>query len=321
MDFDHKPVLFQETIEGLNLKAGGLYMDATVGGGGHARAILEGIQPGGVLIGIDQDQDALNAARERLQDFASSFKPIRSSFLHLKEIAEGLNVEAVDGILFDLGVSSYQLDNPDRGFTYWVDAPLDMRMDQRQETTAESLVNTLSERELSRIIRQYGEERWAGRIARFIVDYRVSAGDLRTTEQLVSIIKNAIPARARREGGHPARRTFQALRIAVNRELDVISPALHAAADLLAPGGRLAVITFHSLEDRIVKRTFVQLEGRCSCPPDLPYCVCKEAGPMEIITRKPISPAKKEVDINSRARSAKLRIAEKREVLKERSGE
>lgn len=321
MDFEHKPVLFKETLEGLNLKAGGLYIDATVGGGGHARAILEGIKPGGVLIGIDQDEEALDAARERLQDFSSSFKPVRSSFVHLKEIARSLDVKAVDGILFDLGVSSYQLDNPERGFTYWEDAPLDMRMDQRQETTAHSLVNNLSERELTRIIRQYGEERWAGRIARFIVAARSSAGQIRTTEQLVAIIKNAIPARARREGGHPARRTFQALRIAVNGELDVICPALQAAVDLLAPGGRLAVITFHSLEDRLVKRAFVRLEGRCSCPPDLPYCVCQEAGPLQIITRKPISPGKSELEMNNRARSAKLRIAEKREVLKERVGE
>ncbi len=323
MEFSHSPVLLKETLAGLKVFPGGTYIDATLGGGGHAGAILQGISPGGTLIGIDRDGEALEAARQNLEGrgFAADFIPVWDNFANLQGIAAGLGFGQVDGILFDLGVSSYQLDNPDRGFTYQQDAPLDMRMDQARGATAADLVNTLPERELARIIKDYGEERWARRIAGFIGARRQAGGRIETTKELVDLIKAAVPARARREGGHPARRTFQALRIAVNEELDIITPALFQAAQLLAPGGRLAVITFHSLEDRLVKKALIRLQGGCTCPPGLPECACSGQGPLRVITRRPVTPAGDEVEKNNRARSAKLRIAEKRQVLKERMGE
>jgi len=318
MEFSHRPVLLKETLAALKLRPGGTYIDATVGGGGHARAILEAIQPGGTLIGIDRDGEALQAARKHLKDFDASFVPVRDNFANLKPVSLSLGLAEVDGILFDLGVSSYQLDNPRRGFTYMHDAPLDMRMDQGEGVSAADLVNSLPERELARIIKSYGEERWARRIARFVASH---SGRIESTGELVDLIKKAIPARARREGGHPARRTFQAIRIAVNQELENIGPALTEGAELLAPGGRLAVITFHSLEDRLVKRALARLQGGCTCPPGMPACGCDGQGIMQVITRKPVLPSPQEVEKNNRARSAKLRIAEKRQVLKERVGE
>lgn len=318
MEFSHRPVLLKETLAALKLRPGGTYIDATVGGGGHARAILEAIQPGGTLIGIDRDGEALEAARKYLKDFDGSFVPVRDNFANLKPVSLSLGLAEVDGILFDLGVSSYQLDNPRRGFTYMHDAPLDMRMDQGEGVSAADLVNSLPERELARIIKSYGEERWARRIARFVASH---SGRIESTGELVDLIKKAIPARARREGGHPARRTFQAIRIAVNQELENIGPALTEGAELLAPGGRLAVITFHSLEDRLVKRALARLQGGCTCPPGMPACGCDGQGIMQVITRKPVLPSPQEVEKNNRARSAKLRIAEKRQVLKERVGE
>ncbi len=318
MEFSHRPVLLKETLAALKLRPGGTYIDATVGGGGHARAILEAIQPGGTLIGIDRDGEALEAARKHLKDFDGSFVPVRDNFANLKPVSLSLGLAEVDGILFDLGVSSYQLDNPRRGFTYMHDAPLDMRMDQGEGVSAADLVNSLPERELARIIKSYGEERWARRIARFVASH---SGRIESTGELVDLIKKAIPARARREGGHPARRTFQAIRIAVNQELENIGPALTDGAELLAPGGRLAVITFHSLEDRLVKRALARLQGGCTCPPGMPACGCDGQGIMQVITRKPVLPSPQEVEKNNRARSAKLRIAEKRQVLKERVGE
>ncbi len=318
MEFSHRPVLLKETLAALKLRPGGMYIDATVGGGGHARAILEAIQPGGTLIGIDRDGEALQAARKHLKDFDASFVPVRDNFANLKPVSLSLGLAEVDGILFDLGVSSYQLDNPRRGFTYMHDAPLDMRMDQGEGVSAADLVNSLPERELARIIKSYGEERWARRIARFVASH---SGRIESTGELVDLIKKAIPARARREGGHPARRTFQAIRIAVNQELENIGPALTEGAELLAPGGRLAVITFHSLEDRLVKRALARLQGGCTCPPGMPACGCDGQGIMQVITRKPVLPSPQEVEKNNRARSAKLRIAEKRQVLKERVGE
>ena len=320
VDFEHEPVLLREVIRGLEPGPGGVYVDATVGGGGHALEIIKKIQPGGTLIGMDQDGEALLAAEKNLKEYASAFIPLRSNFYLLEKALRDIDIAPVDGILFDLGVSSYQLDNPERGFSYHGEAPLDMRMDQRERATAKDLVNTLSKQELTDIIKRFGEEKWAQRIAGFIVASREKKGAIKTTSELVDIIKAAIPARARREGPHPARRTFQALRIALNRELDIIPAALTQAAEILRPGGRIAVITFHSLEDRLVKRTFLELQGICKCPPDIPICTCP-VGPIKILTRKPLVPDTNELERNPRARSAKLRIAEKRIVLKERAGE
>ncbi len=305
---------------GLRPQCGDIYIDATLGGGGHARAILEEISPGGILIGIDRDGDALDAASQNLVDYGSSFIPVRENFSALNRIVTELKVKAVNGILFDLGLSSYQLDNPARGFTYQENVCLDMRMDLREKVTAGDLINTLSVKELSRIIKNYGEERWAHRIAKFIVLARERKGKIQFTGELVEIIKDAIPARWRRQGGHPARKTFQALRIAVNRELEIISTSLQDAASLLLPGGRLGVISFHSLEDRLVKKTFRQLQGECSCPPGMPYCVCEGKDLFSIITKKPVVPGYNEIKDNPRSRSAKLRIIKKGETppLKER---
>ncbi len=309
MEFEHIPVLLPEVIKYLDCSHAGIYVDCTLGGAGHAQKIAQKIGVNGKLVGIDQDQAAIIAAQSKLEKVEAEVELVRANFQDLESVLDDLGIEQVDGVLFDLGVSSYQLDNPERGFSYQQEAPLDMRMDQRQETTAADLVNNLSHRELTKIIEQYGEEKWADRIAQFIVDKR-ERKPITTTTQLVEIIKAAIPASARRSGPHPAKRTFQALRIAVNGELDVIEDALQAAVNRLQPGGRLAVITFHSLEDRIVKHTFKDLAKDCICPPKLPVCGCDEEAEIEIVTT--VAPTEEEIRRNSRARSARLRVVEKK---------
>lgn len=310
MEFVHIPVLFKQTIENLNIKPGGVYVDCTLGGAGHSLEIVKRIQPVGTLIGIDQDQSAINAAKQTLEAYKDSVIYVKDNFRNLKNAIINSGFEKVDGILMDIGVSSHQLDEDDRGFSYMHDGPLDMRMDITRPVTAESLLNSADFAEIKRIIRDYGEDKWADRIAKFICQerekYRIS-----TTYQLVDIIKMAIPAAARREGGHPAKRTFQALRIAVNEELDVLEAALYDAVEMLNIGGRLVVITFHSLEDRIVKNIFNQMERPCTCPSKIPICVCGKKPQLKVLTRKPITANEEELNDNSRAKSAKLRSAEK----------
>lgn len=320
MEFNHQTVLLQETINLLDPKPGGIYIDATLGGGGHAAAICERIGPTGRLIGIDQDETALQAAAERLQRYQDRLTLVRRNFKEIGVISRELGISAIDGAVFDLGVSSPQLDMPERGFSYQHDAPLDMRMDRRQTIDARYLVNHLPEEELVRIIRDYGEERWAKRIAEFIVQARQKKA-IDTTGQLTEIIKAAIPAAARREGPHPAKRTFQALRIAVNNELAILPETLEQTVDLLKPGGRIAVITFHSLEDRIVKQTFQNLMRGCTCPPGLPVCLCGKKPVLQAITRKPVTAGAAELARNPRARSAKLRVVERLTVLTKSGGE
>lgn len=308
MDYKHKSVLLNESIEGLNIKADGIYVDATLGGGGHTYEILKKVTLGKV-IGIDQDDYAIAKAKEKLKEF-DNFIPVKSNFHDIKNVLENLNIEKVDGILFDLGVSSFQLDIPERGFSYNNDMPLDMRMDKNQTTTARHIVNGYDESELVRILRDYGEERWASRIAKFIVEEREKEF-VETTGQLVSIIKKAIPKQVRQEGGHPAKRTFQAIRIEVNKELEILENAMKDAVDCLNKNGRICVITFHSLEDRIIKNTFVDLNKDCICPPEFPKCMCDHRRKLKIITRKPMLPSKEELEENHRAHSAKLRIGER----------
>lgn len=285
-------------------------MDCTVGAGGHARGIGERLGPAGHLIGIDRDPSALAAAARRLAVLDCRVTLVRSSFAELGRILAGAGIDGVDGVLFDLGVSSPQLDDPERGFSYHEDAPLDMRMDPAQALTAYHIVNSFDESELSRIIREYGEERWASRIAQFIIQRR-SRQPIETTGDLVAVIKAAIPAAARRQGPHPARRTFQALRIAVNDELAVLERALEQAVEAIRPGGRIAVISFHSLEDRAVKEAFRRYSGQCLCPRGTPVCVCNPRRLLRVITRKPVMPAEDEVRRNPRSRSARLRVAER----------
>ncbi len=301
-----------EVLENLKVEPGGVFVDCTLGGAGHSEAILRklGDAPGGRLVALDQDQEAISAASARLAPFGERAVLVRANFAELENILTGLGLQAADGILFDLGVSSYQLDNPARGFSYQYDAPLDMRMDTGQTVTARELVNNLPVAELSRIIREYGEERWAARIAAFIGQAR-QASPVETTSQLVEIVKKAVPAGARREGPHPARRTFQALRIAVNRELEILEEAVLAAVKILKPGGRICVITFHSLEDRIIKDLFRRLASPCTCPRDFPVCVCAAVKTVRIISAKPVTSSRSELERNPRARSAKLRVAEK----------
>lgn len=311
MEFVHAPVLFKECMEMLNLKKTGVYVDGTMGGAGHSRGILERTFPEGRLIAVDQDPDAIKAGRERLSSFGERVTIVHSNFGNLKTILKGLKINQIDGILFDLGVSSYQLDNPERGFSYMDDAPLDMRMNSAGGgITAADLVNSESEANLARIIFTYGEERWAKRIARFIVESRAK-NKITTTGELVQIIKNAVPAGARKSGPHPAKRTFQALRIAVNKELDLVESAIGDAVGFLKPGGRICVISFHSLEDRIVKQQFQRFSAGCICPPGFPVCRCGVKPLVKIITKKPVVPTDEEVKHNPRARSAKLRVAEK----------
>lgn len=309
MDFAHQSVLLDEVIAGLNLKPQGVYVDCTLGGGGHTLALLQS-QPDCTVIGIDQDPQALAAAQQRLAQFGARVRYVRGNFRNLDAILTAQGIAEVDGILMDIGVSSPQLDQKERGFSYQQDARLDMRMDPTNPTTAHDLVNKLPRQELTKIIREYGEERWASRIAEFIDKYRQQQ-PIHTTGQLVSIIKAAIPKNARREGPHPAKRTFQALRIAVNDELGALAEALDKAVQHLKPLGRLCVITFHSLEDRLVKNSFKKFADPCSCPPGLPVCVCGNAPLVKIITRKPVEASEEELAVNPRARSAKLRVCER----------
>ena len=306
--FHHVTVLKAETVDGLLVRPGGVYVDMTLGGGGHSAEIL---RRGGTLIGIDQDTAELEAAEKVLSKVGGTFYLEKSNFQEIKRILKAHNLQSVDGILMDLGVSSPQLDDKDRGFSYMQDAPLDMRMDRSNPLSAMEVVNEYKESVLADIIAQYGEERWAKRIAAFIVKARENE-KIETTGQLVSIIKAAVPKGARQDGPHPAKRTFQAIRIAVNRELEVLETALIDAIDCLKAGGRISVITFHSLEDRIVKNAFATSAKGCTCPKEYPVCVCGNTPKVNIITRKPILPSAAELEQNPRARSAKLRIAEKR---------
>ena len=306
----HVPVMLEQVVEVLKPAPGQVVVDCTVGGGGHAAAILPRLVPGGRLIGIDQDPRTLQTARERLAPFGEAVTLVHGNFRDLAAILARVGVNRVHAVLFDLGVSSFQLDEPEWGFTYRADAPLDMRMDPGSPVTAADLVNTLPKAELARLIREYGEERWAGKIAAAIVRAR-ERKPFATTGELVEVVKAAIPAPARRRGPHPARRTFQALRIAVNGELDALRTGLLAAIEALSPGGRVAVISFHSLEDRIVKQTFADLSVGCRCPPELPECRCGRQAVLRVVTRKPLVPASQEVAANPRARSARLRAAER----------
>lgn len=308
--FKHTTVLLNEAVDGLKIKADGRYVDCTLGGAGHSLLIAGKLNEKGRLYSFDQDETALTAAKETLNKFNDRVVLIKSNFIHIKKELVNRGVSSVDGVLFDLGVSSPQLDEEDRGFSYRYDAPLDMRMDREQELTAEIIVNTWAEERLANIIFQYGEEKFSRRIARKIIEYRANKR-IETTGELVDIIKDAIPAPARRTGPHPAKRTFQAIRIAVNDELTVFERALEDAIELLQSGGRVAVITFHSLEDRICKNIFTNLAHGCICPPDFPICSCGNIPKLKIITRKPIIPSNEELEHNPRARSAKLRIAEK----------
>ena len=311
MEFKHKSVLLEETIDNLNIKPDGIYVDGTIGGAGHALKVCERLSDKGRLIGFDQDADAIHAAGERLCDYADRVTVIRSNYCHMREELEVRGITQVDGILLDLGVSSFQLDSPDRGFTYRVDAPLDMRMDRRQERTAADIVNQYSEKDLYRIIRDYGEERFAQNIAKHICIARQEAA-IETTGELIEIIKHAIPAKVRATGGHPAKRTFQAIRIELNQELDVLKDSLDGMIELLSDGGRLCVITFHSLEDRIVKTSFKKNEDPCICPPEFPVCVCGRKSKGKVLTRKPIIPTREEIEANKRSKSSKLRVFERR---------
>ena len=311
MEFYHRPVLLEECLEGLALRPQGIYLDGTLGGGGHSAAILERLGPQGRLYGIDRDPQALQAAAARIQD--RRFTPIRGNFHQAKALLDQHGVASLDGALLDLGVSSHQLDARERGFSYHDDAPLDMRMDPDQPFSARDLVNQWSQEDIARVLRDYGEEKWAAQIARVLCDRRQSH-PIQTTAQLVDIVDAAIPKKVRaRDGSHPARRTFQALRIAVNDELAPLEQALRDLAELLVPGGRLCVIAFHSLEDRVVKNTFRSLADPCTCPKNLPVCVCGKTPTVRLITRKPITATPQELAENPRARSATLRVLEKLE--------
>ena len=312
MEFRHRSVLLEETIEGLKVKPDGIYLDGTLGGGGHSSEILKRLK-GGCLIGIDQDEEALAAAGKRLSEFGEEgkrFTLIRDNYCNAAEAVRTYGVNGVDGIVLDLGVSSWELDNAERGFSYRYDAPLDMRMDKRQTLTARDIVNDYPESALYQVIRDYGEEQFAKNIAKHIVQAR-QKGPIETTGQLNELISAAIPAKIQKKGGHPSKRTFQALRIECNRELEVLKNSIDGLIGLLNPGGRICIITFHSLEDRIVKTAFRRNENPCTCPPDFPVCVCGKKPVGRVVTRKPILPTEKEMEENPRSKSAKLRIFEK----------
>lgn len=308
MEFEHKSVLLDETIEGLNIKPDGIYVDGTLGGAGHSSEILKRLGDGGRLIGIDQDEAAIKTATERIGS-SPKVTIVRSNYSQMTEVLKDLGIEKVDGILLDLGVSSYQLDTVERGFSYRYDTDLDMRMDQRQSLTAKEIVNEYTEKELYRIIRDYGEEQFAQNIAKHIVANR-SKEEIKTTFQLNEIIKAAIPAK-KRQNGHPSKKTFQAIRIECNRELEVLKSSLNGMIDCLNPGGRIAIITFHSLEDRIVKVAYKNAENPCTCPPEFPVCVCGNVSKGKVITRKPVIPSDEEMETNSRSKSSKLRVFER----------
>lgn len=310
MAFEHYSVLLEETITNLKIKPEGIYVDGTVGGGGHALEVVKRLSGKGRLFGIDQDDAALLAAGERLEDFSERVTLIRSNYCNIRAVLQEYNIEKVDGILLDLGVSSYQLDTGERGFSYRFDANLDMRMDRRQSLTARDIVNDYPEQEIYRIIRDYGEEQFAKNIARHIVQAR-EAMPIETTGELNDIIKASIPAKFR-QNGHPSKKTFQAIRIACNRELDVLRDSLDTMIEMLNPGGRICIITFHSLEDRIVKTAFKKQENPCTCPPEFPVCVCGKKPQGMMITKKPILPSERELAANSRSGSAKLRVFEKK---------
>lgn len=310
MSFKHISVLLNETIEGLNINPDGIYVDGTLGGGGHAYEVCKRLSPKGRFIGIDQDGDALKAAKERLKEFSDITSFVRSNYSQIDTILADLGVSKVDGIVLDLGVSSYQLDTIERGFSYKENAPLDMRMDNRQSKTAATVVNEYSEFDLYRIIRDYGEDKFAKNIAKHIVKAR-EKGAITTTAELCDIIRAAIPMKVQAKGGHPAKKTFQAIRIEVNGELEVLNKSIDTMIEHLNPGGRLCIITFHSLEDRIVKTKFKNNENPCTCPPDFPVCVCGKTSKGKVITRKPILPSDEEIAENKRSKSAKLRIFEK----------
>lgn len=310
MEFKHKSVLLEETIESLNINPDGIYVDGTLGGGGHSYEIAKALSERGRLIGIDQDDAAIRAGGERLEEFKDRVTIVRSNYSNIEQVLKDLNIGEVDGIMLDLGVSSHQLDTPERGFSYRENAPLDMRMDTRSSVTAKDIINGYSEMELYRIIRDYGEDNFAKNIAKHIVKRR-EISPIETTDELTEIIKAAIPAKIRMNGGHPGKRTFQAIRIELNKELDVLKNSLDTMINLLRPGGRLSIITFHSLEDRIVKSSFRKNENPCTCPPNFPVCVCGNQSKGRVITRKPILPSDIEMEENSRAKSAKLRVFER----------
>ena len=310
MEFKHKSVLLNETIDGLNIKPDGIYVDGTLGGGGHAYEVCKRLGEKGSIVGIDQDAAAIEAASARLKDFGEKVTIVRSNYCDMKSKLHELGIDKVDGIVLDLGVSSYQLDTAERGFSYREDAPLDMRMDTRQKMTARDIVNDYTEADLYRVIRDYGEDKFAKNIAKHIVQAR-AVKPVETTAELSEIIRASIPMKFQKKSGHPAKRTFQAIRIELNRELDVLRDSLDDMIDLLNPGGRLCIITFHSLEDRIVKSAFRKNENPCTCPPDFPVCVCGKKSKGSIITKKPILPSEEELEWNSRSKSAKLRIFER----------
>lgn len=312
MEFNHKSVLLDETVDSLNVKSGGIYVDGTLGGGGHSYQILKRMNGKGRLIGIDQDEDAICAATERLREYGDMVTIVRDNYCNIKNVLDNLGITGVDGIVLDLGVSSYQLDTSERGFSYMEDGPLDMRMDNRKNITAEDIVNDYSEMELFHIIRDYGEDKFAKNIAKHIVMERQKKR-ITTTGQLADIVKAAIPMKVRAaKGGHPAKKTFQAIRIELNRELDVLKQSIDTMIDLLNDDGRLCIITFHSLEDRIVKNSFRKNENPCTCPPDFPVCVCGKKSKGKIITRKPVVPSAEELEENRRAKSSKLRVFERK---------
>ena len=310
IEFSHRSVLLDECMQGLAIKPDGVYLDGTAGGGGHSSEIARRLSDDGLLIAIDQDETAVAVVTERLSSFGLRARVVRNNFCELKSVCKEQGIEEIDGLLLDLGVSSYQLDTPERGFSYQADAPLDMRMDKRKSLSAYEVVNTYSQEKLKKILFDYGEERFAPAIASAIIKQR-EKHPIETTAELSDLIKYAIPPAAREGGHHPAKRSFQAIRIEVNAELDVIEPAIRDAVSLLRRGGRIAIITFHSLEDRIVKQTFADLASGCTCPRDFPVCVCGKKPLVKIVTKKPILPSREELEENPRSRSAKLRVAEK----------
>ena len=310
MEFRHRSVLLEETIEGLHIKPDGIYVDGTLGVGGHAFEVCSRLGNKGIFVGVDQDAAAIEAAGQRLKGFGEKVRIVRSNYRDVKSQLQKLGIDKVDGIILDLGVSSYQLDTAERGFSYREDAPLDMRMDTRQVRTARDIVNEYSEMELFHVIRDYGEDRFAKNIAKHLVKRRKEK-PVETTGELAEIIKGAIPMKYQKKSGHPAKRTFQAIRIELNRELEVLKDSLDDMIELLNPGGRLCIITFHSLEDRIVKSAFRRNENPCTCPPDFPVCVCGNVSKGRIVTKKPVLPGEREMEENSRSKSAKLRIFER----------
>lgn len=310
MEFSHVSVLLNETIRELDIKPNGIYVDGTLGGAGHATEVCKRLGDGGRFIGIDQDEIAIATSTKRLEQFGNKVSVVRSNYSNMVKVIQELGIDKVDGIVLDLGVSSYQLDTPERGFTYREDVDLDMRMDQRQELTAKDIINTYTEYDLYRIIRDYGEDKFAKNIAKHIVSNR-SEKPINTTFELNEIIKNAIPMKVRKKGGHPSKKTYQAIRIELNKELDVLQNTLSDMIDLLNPGGRICIITFHSLEDRIVKSIFRNSENPCTCPPSFPVCMCNAVSKGKVVTRKPILPSDEEMEVNSRSKSAKLRVFER----------